>query len=114
MGFKSAETVKDADGNLKPGAEDMIYIRETDLKKVWFYLKSNVPTLPTDDNVANVAIYFYYPLNFTSPYVKSSTQRIYRVVGPKDLGQPNSGSTSGGTSTSYPPHDRKIGCIPKF
>ena len=121
LGFKSAETTVDANGNLTAGSEDMIFIRETDLKAVWFYLKNGVPTVPTDDNVANVAVYFYYPLNKTSPYVKSSTQRIYRVMGQNDMQSNNStsnnsssGSTSSGATTSYPPHDRKIGCIPKF
>ncbi|WPU63888.1 hypothetical protein [Peredibacter starrii] len=117
IGEKAAETVTDSNGNTTTGFKDYILIRETDLKAVWFYLKSNVPTAPTDDNVANNAVYFYYPLNKASPFVKTSTQRIFRVRGANELGNSNvssGGSTSTGSTTSYPPHDRKIGCVPKF
>jgi hypothetical protein len=117
IGFKSAESTLDAQGNLVSGSEDMLFIRETDLKAVWFYLRNGVPTLPTDENVNNVAVYFYYPLNKSSPFVKSSTQRIYRVMGQNDISSSNNSSdptTPSGAPTSYPPHDRKIGCIPKF
>lgn len=117
IGEKAAESVTDSNGNVTTGFKDYILIRETDLKAVWFYIKGNVPTAPTDDNVANNAIYFYYPLNKVSPFVKTSTQRIFRVRGANELGNSNmteGGSTSTGSSTSYPPHDRKIGCVPKF
>lgn len=120
VGVKAPETVTDAQGNITTGFQDLILIRETDLKAVWFYLKSGVPTAPTDTSVVNEAVYFYYPLNKTSPYVRTSTQRIYRVYSAQELnamssGGPSSGgSTPTGGSTSYPPHDRKIGCVPKF
>ena len=118
IGEKSAETIVNPDGSVSQGYKDYILIRETDLKRVWFYLRSSTPTAPTDDNVANNAIYFYYPLNFASPYVKTSTQRLYRVRGANELGSSSNvssgGSTSSGTTSSYPPHDRKIGCVPKF
>lgn len=119
IGEKAPETVTDSQGNMTSGFPDYILIRETDLKAVWFYLNNGVPTVPTDNNVANNAIYFYYPLNKASPFVRTSTQRIFRVRGASELNSgsssgSNSGSTSTGGSTSFPPHDRKIGCIPKF
>jgi hypothetical protein len=119
IGEKSAEAVTDSSGNVTTGYPDYILVRETDLKQVWFYLKNGVPTIPTDDIVANVAVYFYYPLNKVSPFVKTSTQRVFRVRGPKEL-SPDAGSLNDNTSNSlgsiasYPTHDRKIGCIPKF
>lgn len=118
VGVKAPETVFDRDGNPIVGPSDFILIRETDLKAVWFYLKNGVPTVPTDSNVSSVAVYFYYPLNKVSPFVKSSSQRIYQVKGANELsttqGVSGGGSSSSGTSTNYPPHDRKIGCVPKF
>ena len=116
VGEKAAETILNSDGTTSTGYKDYILIRETDLKAVWFYLKNGTPTAPTDDNVANNAVYFYYPLNKTSPFVRTSTQRIYRVKSAAELSSSSSssGSTSTGTSTTYPPHDRKIGCVPKF
>lgn len=121
IGEKAPETVRDSNGNLTTGFPDYILIRESDLKSVWFYIKNGVPTVPTDSNVANVAVYFYYPLNKASPFVRTSTQRIFRVRSAAELNSSSSsgsistsGSTSSGGGTSYPPHDRKIGCIPKF
>lgn len=116
IGEKSAETVI-VDGVPTTGYKDYILIRETDLKAVWFYLKNGTPTAPTEDNVANNAVYFYYPLNKASPYVKASTQRLFRVRSAAELSNSNissGGATGSGVATSYPPHDRKIGCVPKF
>jgi hypothetical protein len=127
IGEKSPEAVTDSNGNVVTGYPDYILVRETDLKQVWFYLKNGVPTVPTDDMVANVAVYFYYPLNKVSPFVKTSTQRVFRVRGSKEIftgtnNNSNSGtgslngnsSNSSGSVSTYPTHDRKIGCIPKF
>lgn len=117
VGAKAPETVFDREGTPVAAPDDFILIRETDLKQVWFYMKNGVPTVPTDAIVSTVPVFFYYPLNKASPYVRSSTQRIYQVKGANELSSGNvseGGSNSSGISTNYPPHDRKIGCIPKF
>jgi hypothetical protein len=114
IGEKSPETVKNSEGKLTSGYPDYVLIRETDLKAVWFYLKNGVPTAPTDDNVGNNAVYYYYPLNKASPFVKTSSQRTFRVRSASELQNGTNGSTSSGGTSTFPPHDRKIGCIPKF
>jgi hypothetical protein len=116
IGQKAPETLIDKDGQPFRAPDDFILVRESDLKRAWFYLKNGVPTAPTDANVANVAVYFYYPFNFNSPFIKASTQRIYQVKGANELstGVQTGGNGQSGTSTNYPPHDRKIGCVPKF
>ena len=117
VGVKAAESVTDRDGNIVTAPSDFILIREADLKSVWFYLKNNVPTVPTEAIVSSVPVYFYYPLNPASPYVRSSTQKLYQVKGAAELNNQtvtSGGNNSSGISTNYPPHDRKIGCIPKF
>lgn len=116
VGVKAPETIT-VNGQTSVGPSDYVFLTETNLKKVWFYLKNGVPTAPTDSNVANVAVYFYYPLNPSAPFVKSSTQRIYQVKSAAELNNPSasSGSSSStGAASSYPPHDRRLGCIPKF
>lgn len=116
VGEKSPETVFSSNGQvIGTGVKDYILIRESDLKAVWYYMNNGVPTAPTDDNVQNVAVYFNYPLNKASPFIKTSTQRIYRVKGAAELSgsSTNTSQTSGSTS-AFPPHDRKIGCIPKL
>lgn len=116
VGVKALETIFDRDGNPVQAPEDFVMIRETDLKSVWFYMKNGVPTVPTDAIVSTVPVFFYYPLNKISPFVKASTQKIYQVKGAVELnGTVDQGGTNNtGISTNYPPHDRKIGCIPKF
>jgi hypothetical protein len=124
VGEKAAETVVTTVNGVATtttGYKDYILIREADLKVVWFYMKNGTPTAPTEDNVANNSVYFYYPLNKASPFVKSSTQKMYQVKGAAELNSTSSTTTtstatatSSGSSSSYPPHDRKIGCIPKF
>lgn len=117
VGVKAPETVFDRNGNPFQAPDDFLLIRETDLKQVWFYMKNGVPTVPTDAIVSSVPVFFYYPLNKASPFVKASTQKIYQVKGAAELNNETvdqGGNNSSGISTNYPPHDRKIGCIPKF
>lgn len=117
VGVKAAESVRDRSGNIVTAPADFILIRETDLKSVWFYLNNGVPTVPTDANVSSKAVFFYYPLNKQAPYIPSSTQKLYQVKGATELsaGTVNTGgSSSSGVNSNYPPHDRKIGCVPKF
>jgi hypothetical protein len=87
-------------------SKDYVLLNETDLKKVWFYLRNGVMIAPTDDMVATVPVYFHYPLNFANPYQRSAVQRTYQLKGAQELNLP-SGHT-------YPAHDRKLGCIPKY
>lgn len=108
-------------GAITSGVKDYILIRETELKKIWFYVSSsNVKTAPTDTNVGNVTVYFYYPPNpnYATPFVQNSAQRMYTVRSAAELSNvsssTSSGSGSSGASSSLPPHDRKIGCVPKF
>lgn len=101
------------------GANDLLLIRESVLKQIWFYLDNGVPTAPTEQNIANNRVYFYYPISYEYPYIKTSTQRAYIVRRSSELSNTgastsSSGNTSSGGLTSYPPHDGKIGCIPKF
>jgi hypothetical protein len=124
IGYKAPQNyTSPRDGNVYTSPFDILLLKESDLKRAWFYLRNGVPTVPTDENVASVAVYFYYPFNFTSPYVKGSTQSLYQVMSMNDLQTVAGGSststtgTSGtatGSGTQYPAHDRKIGCIPKF
>lgn len=117
VGKKAPEVVYDRLNNVVTGPDDYLLIRETDLKQVWFYFKNGVPTVPSDSITYSDPVWFYYPLNKASPFVKSSTQRLYQITGSSELRDQNisqNASTSTGLSTLYPPHDNKIGCIPKF
>lgn len=116
IGVRTGEAVN-RDGEVHITPNDYILVRETDLKQVWFYkdvdgqLKS-----PTDENVANLAVFFHYPFNKDAPYIRSSNQRLYRVRASHELQDDRLSddvSSENGGVTQYPPHDRRIGCIPK-
>lgn len=115
---KGAQTIETSNGTNVTTNPDYLLIRESDLKSVWFYVKNNVLTKPTEENVANVTTYFYYPLNKAAPFVKSSTQELYRIRSAAELTSASSVSssttTTSGSVGSFPPHDKKIGCIPKL
>lgn len=118
VGTKATETIRNPQTNeYVTSPSDFILIRETDLKAVWFYFKNNVPTVPTDAIVSSVPVYFYYPPNPAAPFVKSDTQRRYQVKGAAELTgttvKPGAQNPTG-VSSNVPPHDRKIGCVPKF
>ncbi len=99
------------------GPNDYLLVRESDIKRAWFYLNGTTHIAPTDANVGTKTIYFYYPFNFNSPFTKTSTQKVYVVKKASELSGTveNSGTTSStGTISTYPPHDRRIGCVPKL
>ena len=116
IGTRGPENVRLGSGEVVTSDNDVLLIRETDLKSAWFYLKNNVPTVPTDAIVSSVAVYFYYPLNPAAPFVKSDTQKRYQVKGAAELAGTVTpgGQNPTGVTSNVPPHDRKIGCIPKF
>jgi hypothetical protein len=118
IAMKDGELVNNG-GSTTIGPADYLLIRESDIKRVWFYLNGTTHIAPTDANVASKTIYFYYPFNFNSPFTKTSTQKTYVVKKASELSSSSvsdSGTNNGtnGAITTYPPHDRRIGCVPKL
>lgn len=96
-----------SDGNYYREETDRVLINETELKSAWFEIYQGAPRRPSSDNVAGKAIYVHYPINKDSPYVSTLEQRLYRVKSLSEL--------AGGNNNGQPvPHDKKIGCVPKF
>lgn len=96
---------------------DYLFVRESDLKAVWYYMKNGVPTAPTEDNVQFQTVFFNYPFNKQTPYVKGPNQKTYRVRSAQEIGNLTSlqafmGET--GEMISYPSHDKKLACVPKL
>jgi hypothetical protein len=96
---------------------DYLFVRESDLRAVWFYMKNGVPTKPTEDIIPFQTIYFHYPFNKKDPYVKSPNQKIYRLRSVQETGTLTSLQAfigSSGEMISYPAHDKKIACVPRL
>ncbi len=76
---------------------DRIYINETKLKKIWFHFENNQYVIPTDESARQKRVMFYWPPNYTQPFVKSVSQSLYTLTGLNDKGIT----------------DGRVGCIPK-
>jgi hypothetical protein len=94
-----------------------LFIRESDLRAVWFYNNNGTPAKPSEDQLQFQTIYFYHPLNKENPYVKGPNQKVYRVRAgselPSNLTTLQAFTPNTVEMISYPSHDRKLGCIPK-
>ena len=107
--------VVDENGNQVDGTTDIILIRESVLKSIWFYLDSNQNHIQADENsVSQEKVMFYWPADPNSPLTRKSHQRTYVL---KRLSEVGTGTVSepvndAGVRQSFPTHDKKFGCVP--
>ena len=95
---------------------DYILITESVLKKIWFYKENGQHFEPTDNTVAGKKVQFYWPADPDSPFIKKSHQRTYTIKKPDELscGSTNVSDNANEANQSFPPHDKRIGCVPKM
>lgn len=105
---KEPEALFDDEGQVIDVPADTIIIRENLLKKIWFYFENGQHFVPDDITANTRTIRFYYPPDIEDPYTKKSTQRIYTVRAPSQLGQ----AGNIGLPTSVPIPDKRFGCVP--
>lgn len=105
---KEPEALLNEDGTVQEVPRDTIIIRENLLKKIWFYFEDGKHFVPDERTANTKTIRFYYPPDTDDPYVKKSTQRVYTVRSPQQLGQGN----NIGLPTSIPIPDKRFGCVP--
>ncbi len=99
------------------GSEDYILINESTLKSIWFYLENGQHIEPNNDTVTGKQVQFYWPADSDSPFIKKSHQTIYTVKKASEVGSDNVSTdqqSETGTSSNYPPHDKRIGCVPSL
>lgn len=84
-------------------SKKVIFITERELKQTWFYYRHGIRTTLDDSIVSSVPVFFV------------QDEEIFQVKGPNELNWNLDGTTitQDGHVSSYPTHDRKIGCIPK-
>lgn len=113
------------DNTTKCVDDDFLIVRETDMRKVWFYYQNGVAIRPSNDTagelkIKNSTMYFFYPYNPAAPTVKGASQKTYKVITPAQAGQglcSSGGGVPGATdptaqNASIAPHDKRFGCIP--
>ncbi|HAZ14512.1 MAG: hypothetical protein A2X86_15385 [Bdellovibrionales bacterium GWA2_49_15] len=98
-------------GGLSQAPQDVLLVRENLLRKVWFYYENGQHFIPNDVTAGQKTIMFYWPPDIVNPYIRKSTQYIYTVKAPGDIGGAATASGSG-LQTSIKPPDKRLGCIP--
>ncbi|MFT6630245.1 MAG: hypothetical protein ACJAS4_000179 [Bacteriovoracaceae bacterium] len=97
---------------------DFILIKESLLKKIWFYIEGGEHIEPTNNTISGKKVQFYWPADTASPFIKKSHQRIYTIKSSQEITcgsnttPESSGQNGDGVRTNIPPHDKRIGCIP--
>ncbi len=69
----------DSSGAVHNYPNDVMVIRETILKEIWFYYENGQHYVPDEVTASTKTIMFYYPPDTTNPYVRKSDQRIYTI-----------------------------------
>lgn len=110
IGVKEEEILSTTTGAVVPAPPDIMFIRESLLRKIWFYYENNKHYTPNDTTMNQKTIMFYWPADTVNPYVKKSTQKIYTIRSSNDL---TGAQNSGGIRTSVRPADKRFGCIPQ-
>ena len=92
--------------------QDILIIRETLLKKIWFYYENNQHLEPDEITSTNKKIMFYWPPDISDPYVRKSTQEIYTVRSAEEIGTEE--EQGNGLQTVIRPPDKRYGCVPSI
>ncbi len=108
IGLKEEEILSTTSGAIVPAPTDILFIRESQLKKIWFYYENNKYFTPNETTMNQKTVMFYWPPDTTNPFVKKSTQKIYTIRAADSLGTAQSG-----LRTSVRPPDKRYGCIPQ-
>ena len=96
--------------SLKETPTDVLLIRESQLKKIWFFYENGLP-IKADENASyNRTINFFWPPDYDYPLTKKAYQRVYTVKLPENIGK----STTTETPTATSSRDKRYGCIPKL
>ncbi len=115
IGAREKETLTNPDGTTTEIPPDIILIKESVLKEIWFYYENNLVVKPDDVTSTQQTIYFYYPPapGYRDPYIRKSYQTLYTVRDRSALGATEA-SGDGETSAvqGLPTGDKRFGCIP--
>jgi hypothetical protein len=99
------------------GAIDYILVRESLLKQIWFYIENGQHIEPNNNTIVGKQIQFYWPADVNSPFVRKSHQQLFTIKSANELSTgtaSTSQQSSNGSPMSYPPHDKRLGCIPSL
>ena len=98
----------DSEGKIEEAPQDVLFIRERLLKKIWFHFENGKYFIPDENSASRKNVYFYWPADVKYPYVRKSDQHIYTVKLPQNIGKQD----TVGLNTSIRTPDKRLGCVP--
>lgn len=100
-----------ATGEVSTAPTDVIFIRESELDQVRFYVQNGQKIRADDITASQKTVYFYYPIDTDTPLTQKDYQRLYTVIDSSSLG---SSDSSVKIPRSIRPSDKRFGCVPKI
>ena len=112
---KSEPMVLSTDDGQQSISYNAMYIRETQLKKIWFHFGENQLPIKPKESTERQTAYFYWPPDYNNPYIKKpGYQKLYTVRSVREFElEVGDGSAGLQPVTGFTPHDRKIACVPQ-
>lgn len=107
-GLYMAESDQIADGS-GGTIQDIILVREKDLLDVAFFVQGTQKLKADENTMSSQTIKFYFPFDAANPLVKKSSQQLYTVRFPDQIG---TGGVTTGVVTGNRPSDKRFACIP--
>lgn len=111
IGVGPTETFTDSQGQSSTVSPDYMFIRESELKPIWFHIINGTKTRPTSLSVRDYTTYYYWPpvANDSDPFTQKGYQKRYTIRAADDLSDATSGS---GIPVGIRPSDKRIACVP--
>lgn len=106
------ETFTDSGGTSTTVTPDVMFVRESEIKPIWFHIKQDGSKIrPTSLSVRDYTTYFYWPpvANDADPFTQKGYQKRYTVRAADDL-QNEVGNS--GIPVGIRPSDKRVACVP--
>lgn len=104
-------TIVISDGNKKLFST-FVAIRESTLKKIWFYFDNGQHLEHNSVTAFQRPIRFYWPPNFDAPFQKNADQKLYTVGTSEEVSNQFTEFDKGEITDRVEPRDKRFGCIP--
>jgi hypothetical protein len=89
-----------------------VAIRESTLKKIWFYFDNGQHLEHNSVTAFQRPIHFYWPPNPSAPFQKNADQKLYTVGTSEEVSSQFTTFDDGSITSKIEPRDKRFGCIP--
>lgn len=112
LALSEATSIEDPNGGVQV-VTTFIAIRETELKRIWFYFDNGQHFEHNSVTAQRKPIRFYWPPNYAAPFQRNADQKLYTIGTSEEVSSQFRNFDDGSTiSTTITPLDKRFGCIP--